>query len=279
MNYPSCTVILTSYNNFTALWLTLLGYETQTYKKFYVIVSDDGSEANSFKQFVEKTHSLKLDIQFITQEDNGYQRSKVLNNAISKTKSDYLIMSDADVVPHSTFVENHLALAKPNQYVAGGSHVNIPNTVWPTLKDIDIRNGCLFDLSWLSSSSILTKKMQDRLQPRSKLHVAFKNFLSARRNAFVGNNSSAWREDLLKVNGFDESFVFHGSEDRDIGVRLANAGIKGKRYTYSLKCVHLDHKRPYVDQQKKAENRKKMKSRMKMGVTWVEQGITKPEAS
>lgn len=279
MKYPSCTVILTSYNNFDALWLTLLGYETQRYKDFEVIVSDDGSEATSLQRFIEKTRSLKLNIQFITQEDNGYQRSKVLNNAIVKTESDYLIMSDADVVPHSSFVENHLKLAKPNQYVSGGSHVNIPETLWPTLKDSDIKNGCLFDMSWLSSASILTKKMRDRLQPRSKLHVAVKNLLSARRNAFVGNNSSAWREDLLKVNGFDESFLFHGSEDRDIGVRLANADVKGQRYTYSLICVHLDHKRPYVDQQKKAENRQKMKSRMKLGVTWVEQGISKPKAS
>ncbi len=272
-NLPSCTVILTSYNNFSSLWLTLLGYEAQTYNQFDIIVSDDGSDANAWEKIKRKALNLDLRINFITQEDNGYQRSKVLNNAIFLSSSEYLIMSDADVVPSPDFVHNHLKLSKPNQFLSGGSHVNIPINIWPDLIDIDIKKGCLFDIEWLKSNGILDKKMFNRLKPRSKLSTIFANFITRRKNAFVGNNSSAWKEDLIKVNGFDESFVYHGSEDRDVGVRLANAKIQGIRHTYSLKCVHLDHKRPYVDQAKKVENRNKMKARIRDGVTWVDNGL------
>jgi hypothetical protein len=64
------------------------------------------------------------------------------------------------------------------------------------------------------------------------------------RNAFVGNNSGAWRTDLLRVAGFDEAMGY-GGEDRNIGIRLNCAGVGGVRARHSLVCLHLDHARSY----------------------------------
>ena len=50
---------------------------------------------------------------------------------------------------------------------------------------------------------------------------------------------------LAAVNGFDERMQY-GGEDRELGERMFNNGIKAKQLRYSAICVHLDHARGYV---------------------------------
>ena len=50
---------------------------------------------------------------------------------------------------------------------------------------------------------------------------------------------------ILSVNGFDERMQY-GGEDRELGERLFNMGIKSKQIRYSAICLHLDHSRGYV---------------------------------
>ena len=51
---------------------------------------------------------------------------------------------------------------------------------------------------------------------------------------------------MFKVNGFDERMQY-GGEDRELGERLFNSGIKAKQVRYSAICLHLDHSRDYVN--------------------------------
>ena len=37
----------------------------------------------------------------------------------------------------------------------------------------------------------------------------------------------------------------YGGQDRELGERMMNLGIKGKQFRYSAICLHLDHKRGY----------------------------------
>ena len=41
----------------------------------------------------------------------------------------------------------------------------------------------------------------------------------------------------------------YGGEDRELGDRLFNLGIKSKQIRYSAIVVHLDHPRGYVNQE------------------------------
>ena len=38
-----------------------------------------------------------------------------------------------------------------------------------------------------------------------------------------------------------------GGLDRELGVRLGNAGIKARHVRYNAICIHLDHGRGYAD--------------------------------
>ena len=58
---------------------------------------------------IEK-YKTELDIPIIHvwQEDNGFQKSQILNKAILASTTDYLIFTDGDCIPRKDFVETHL---------------------------------------------------------------------------------------------------------------------------------------------------------------------------
>ena len=56
--------------------------------------------------------------------------------------------------------------------------------------------------------------------------------------------SSAWRDTVIAVNGF-ELGLGYGGEDRELGKRLENLGIRGRQVRHRAVLLHLDHDRPY----------------------------------
>lgn len=54
-------------------------------------------------------------------------------------------------------------------------------------------------------------------------------------------NQAFWRDDLLAVNGFDETMTGWGSEDKDLCARLENAGVRRQTLICAAIAWHLDH--------------------------------------
>ena len=94
--------------------------------------------------------------------------------------------------------------------------------------------------------------------------------------SFNNCNSSAFKDDLIAVNGYDERMKY-GGPDREIGERLENHGIKGKQIRHKAICLHLDHARGYKTKESLAANlaiRKKVKDE---NLSWTPFGIVKKE--
>jgi predicted glycosyltransferase involved in capsule biosynthesis len=53
---------------------------------------------------------------------------------------------------------------------------------------------------------------------------------------------SFWKEDFIKINGYNESIVGWGMEDSEMIQRLHNIEIKGKRLKYTGIVYHIYHK-------------------------------------
>jgi hypothetical protein len=111
----------------------------------------------------------------------------------------------------------------------------------------DIANGNCFDLSWLSA--------QDKLGLSNTLKLGAGGFsarvldsITTARASFNNCNSSAWKADLLAINGYDERMKY-GGPDRELGERLENYGVMGKQIRHRAVCVHLDHSRGYKTQE------------------------------
>ena len=90
------SILLATYNWPQALKLCLESLATQTDHHFEIIIADDGS-TESTKQIInafQSTHSLS--ITHLWQEDQGFRKTKILNQAIEAAKGDYLIFLDGD---------------------------------------------------------------------------------------------------------------------------------------------------------------------------------------
>ena len=124
-------------------------------------------------------------------------------------------------------------------------------------------------------------RIVDGAQPLSigLLKIATRSWRARALNRFTptsitwnGHNASGWRTDVLEVNGFDERMGYW-AEDRELGERLVNAGIQPKQIRYKTTCVHLEHGRPYLNPDVRAENLSIRRSTRLERRTWTPHGI------
>lgn len=83
-----------------------------------------------------------------------------------------------------------------------------------------------------------------------------------------------WREDALKVNGYDESFTTWGEEDREFAARLYNIGLKRRNMLFAGLQYHLYHK-TRRDEDSIEGNGKRLRYTIASGRTRCADGIVK----
>ena len=95
---------------------------------------------------------------------------------------------------------------------------------------------------------------------------------STTRPTFNGHNASAWKSDIMSVNGLDERMEY-GGLDRELGERLVNAGIRPKQIRHRAVCLHLDHDRNYVRSESLCRNEQIRRVTRLQRLTWTPFGI------
>lgn len=262
----STSVIVATYNSPESLRKTLLGLTVQTHTDFETIVADDGSSPET-ELVLHKRAFRSLGIRHLWQPDRGWRKPRLLNWAIAECQSDYIIFMDGDMIPRADFVESHLRERRPRTYISA-SRVHVPEIVHPKFTDDDILTNRVFDVRELAKLEPKMRKQRTRLHP---LWPAALNLLTYRPNVFMGCNASAWREDLLAINGYDEEYGY-GSEDRDLGIRLTNNGCRSRWLKFSLIMLHLKHPIK-LDEEQLRRNRQRLKIAKSTRRTWTDVGI------
>lgn len=264
------SVIFSTYNS--PLWLekVLWGYHFQTCEDFEVVVADDGSDERT-RQLIERMRpELKFPIVHVWQEDEGFRKARILNQAILRASGDYVLFSDGDCIPRRDFVETHRREARRGRYLSG-SYIKLPMGVSERIERDDIATGQCFDLRWLRQQGMPRGRKARKLAVHPSL-APWLNRLTPTRCNLKGSNASVWKDDLLVVNGFDERMPW-GGVDRELGVRLKNSGIRPKHVRFDAIVIHLDHPRGYVDPKKVEANRALRRHNEKHKVTFTEFGI------
>ena len=240
------SVILSTYNSVEWLEKVLWGFSAQTITDFDIVIADDGSNDETKEKIDALKNSIKIPIIHVWHPDNGFQKTKILNKAILATQSDYLIFTDGDCIPRNDFVERHLEYREKGFFLSGG-YFKLPMNISKLITKNDILNQNCFDLEWLNSAGLTSKIKKIKL---SKSHFLTKilNLLTPTKPTWNGHNASGWKSDLLAFDGFNEEMKY-GGEDRELGERLFNLGLKSKQIRYSAICVHLDHERGYVSEE------------------------------
>ncbi|MDC6367448.1 MULTISPECIES: glycosyltransferase family 2 protein [Flavobacteriaceae] len=266
------SVIVSTYNSPDWLEKVLWGFNCQTYKRFEVIVADDGSGPETKKMIEGLSTRLFYPLKHVWHEDDGFQKCKILNKAITASTTDYIIMTDGDCIPREDFVEVHYINKEPGYFISGGYYM-LPMNISRAISLEDIEKQKCFDIDWLKDKG-LPKTFKNNKLTAKGLISRFLNAVTPTNASWNGHNSSAWKRDILNVNGFDERMQY-GGEDRELGERLFNFGIKSKQFRYSAVCVHLDHQRSYKTQEAIAKNQEIRKNTRAKKEVWTYYGITK----
>ncbi|ETI61516.1 glycosyltransferase family 2 protein [Marinomonas profundimaris] len=237
------SIVFTTYNSPAWLEKVLWGFFEQTAKDFEIIIADDGSREET-RELIEKMKGeTNIPIKHVWQEDDGFQKCRILNKAILASEGEYLIFTDGDCIPRKDFVAQHLKHSEPNTYLSGG-YFKLPMNISQDITRDDVINQNAFDVDWLISKG-LKKTHKTMKLTASGSWAAFLNKISPARPTWNGHSASCYKEHILAVNGFEETMQY-GGQDCEFGDRLVNYGLKAKRIRYSAVCVHLDHKRGYI---------------------------------
>jgi glycosyltransferase involved in cell wall biosynthesis len=247
------SVVLSTYNQPRWLEKALWGYAAQRFRDFELLVADDGSGPETADVVTRSRDRYGLRLVHVWHEDRGFRKTEILNRAVLAATGEYLIFSDGDCIPHPEFVATHVRLARERCFLSGG-YLKLPLNVSEQITEDDVRSGRAFDASWLSARGWRGGRRTLRLT-RSPFVAAALDALTPTRATWNGHNASTWREAIVAVNGFDLDMGY-GGEDRALGERLVNLGLRGRRVRFRAPCLHLDHPRPYADPEVIRANRR-----------------------
>lgn len=266
MNFPSSSLVISTYNRPDALQLCLESVLRQKQLPAEVVIADDGSGPETKRLIEDFQQSSPLPIVHVWQPDEGYQLARIRNRAFAAATGDYIIQVDGDLVLEEHFVLDHLQMSRPNYFVSG-SRTMIDASLTGRLLKKEIPAGDI-----LTFREHLGKRHNAiRSAPLRKISYAWQR--SRRNYKYVfGCNMAFWKKDLLEVNGYNELFKGWGKEDNELTVRLQNAGKKLRFIKFGAVVYHLHHK--VADLSAVPANEEKLLQTIAQGVTFVPQGMS-----
>ena len=259
-NNLKCSLITPTYNWPEALDLLLLSIMNQTVLPDEVIIADDGSKSETKDLIEDYQKKFPIPLIHVWHEDIKNRKPRIMNKAIAKAQHEYIIEIDGDIIMNKHFVEDHLRFAQKGFYLFG-SRVNIQQTL---LSELFTKKIIRFNL--------FSKGIKKRGRTiRIPFMMNFAKIVDKRSSKLRGCNMSFWREDFIKINGFNENLVGWGIDDSEMIERLHNLGIKGKRLKFAGIAYHIYHKeqsKSHIEINHEIERQTKEKK-----LTFIEKGI------
>ncbi|MCB9097562.1 MAG: glycosyltransferase [Arcobacter sp.] len=246
-----CSIIISVYKDTDSLDLILDSLSKQTVIPDEIIISEDGNSAEMAEYVANvKDKYNNLDITHLFQEDIGWRKNIALNRAIIASKYEYLIFIDGDCVPFDDFIENHVKQAS-KKIVLAGKRVELGEQITKEIRSKKLTVSKLTNNYWLYAIKLIKDKTRHL---EDILHISYKSFLAPfvkkEVNYIIGCNWSAFKEDILTINGFDETYYLPSvGEDVDLGWRFRGLGIELKSCRYNANLVHLYHKKRFDSSQ------------------------------
>jgi len=252
------SILLATYNWPQALKLCLESIASQTDRHFEIIIADDGSTETT-KQVIEQFKtSCPISIQHLWQEDQGFRKTIILNQAIAAARGDYLVFLDGDCIVQPDFVARHRALAQKGCLVTG-SRVLLNEKLTQQL------------LAWPHwefqrfSDNLLGKRLSGGINKYWPLKIKFGNGVWRDYQKFVwrrikGCNMACWKADAEAIQGFDETMTGWGHEDADFVFRLQRHHIIRKSGSWATEVFHLFHQ--INDQTNAADNARRVREKI-----------------
>jgi len=168
----------------------------------------------------------------VSQPHEGFRLTRLRNLAIAATRMDFIVFIDGDMLLHAQFIADHARVARRGFYTQGvrvhtdehltrrliADPARLPGFWSPGLGGL--RRAYLLHSPALAS---LTRRLAN-------------GFI-----AIKGCNQGFWRNDLVRVNGFNEAISGWGPEDKELAARLENSGVRRQTLLFGGIACHLHH--------------------------------------
>ncbi len=238
---PTISLIIAVYNKPETLRLVLAACTRQSKTDFEVIIADDGSGAAVADVVKETKAQYPFPIKHLWHEDQGWRKNTMLNNAIRASSTEYLVFIDGDCLPSRLFLQDHYLEREPKTVLLG-RRVETSKR-WSDALTLDsITSGSFEKYGWNEWKDGLRGDAL-RIEDGIRMPGRFVRTLLLRTvRGMLGSNFSAWKSDLIAINGFDELYNGPGcGEDSDLQYRLSLIGVIGKSLRNLAIQYHVHH--------------------------------------
>lgn len=193
------SVVISTFNRLPLLLelLDALGQQTLPAERFEVVVVDDGSKVPAAPAVERRRDPFKLTM--VTQANAGAAAAR--DAGVRRATGDVVVITDDDMLVPPDFLAEHLAAHEAGHTLVLGHMV----------PDATVLDKPLFERFHIDQITRFVERYRDRPTEVRGVMVCT-------------GNVSFRREDYLRIGGFD--VTLDRSEDRDLGVRLQEAGAR-----------------------------------------------------
>ena len=267
---PQIAVIVSSYQRSRHLRRSLLSiaHQHDVAGQMEVVVADDGSTDGTEQVVQTFADSAPFPVYFTSHRHEGFQLARSRNEGVRASRAPYLLFVDGDCILPPDHVAIHLR-CRQRGVVMAGDCIRLDKETSDAIVDETIRRG---DFVQMGSPA-----EHDRLRTKAFRAKIYSLLRIPMRPRLTGNNIGIWREDLERVNGFDEKFVGWGLEDRDLQFRLSRTGFRCRSILSSTMAFHLWHE-PHPTCRRNGEGTENLKYYQRKGrPAFCCNGLTKRE--
>lgn len=229
------SVVVLTYDRPGALALSLRALARQARSADEVIVADDGSGPETRACVAREAPGFRSPLLFVTHERRGPRMSAARNLGVAASSGEYVVFLDGDQIPAETFLADHEAFARRGSFVQGSRALAGPELTASILASGSLR------------AHALARGLSRR---RNALRIPALWGLLARprrsRRGIKSCNLAFWRDDLERLNGFDEAMTGWGLEDGELCARGYHLGLWRRDLRFGGVVVHLWHGPPSV---------------------------------
>ncbi len=228
--FPEISLVINTYNQPDYLARVLAAVARQSSPPGEVLLADDGSDAPTRALFSRWSAGQKFRTAQLWHAHEGFRRSQILNQAIAAARGDYLVFLDGDTVPHPAFIADHRAAAQRGFFLQGHRALVGEKAA-----------------AWFGQNNFFADRRRALFQNQIYgLKNSFRWPFAVKKNkadlrGIRGCNLGIWRDDLVRVNGYNENFAGWGREDSELAARLLNAGLRRLDLRGRALCFHLWH--------------------------------------
>jgi glycosyltransferase involved in cell wall biosynthesis len=225
-------LVITTYERPDALAAVLTSVSRLTLAPTEIVIADDGSGSSTREVVDAFIARSSAPVRLVSQPHSGFRVSRLRNLAIAATDMDYLVFIDGDMLLHPEFIADHAHFCRRGFYTQGVRAQADALQTGRLLADPAKQSGF-----WSPGFGGLRRAYLLHSPPMASLMRRLANVFIATKSCNLG----IWRDDLIRVNGFNEAIEGWGAEDKELVARLENSGVRRQTLLFGGIASHLHH--------------------------------------